>query len=81
MQFCGWPLMVSWNTPDHVGDPGLRKWHLARSCSNGTDETRLNRYGERIFNLQRAILLREGRSHQKMIAPKISISRIRGWIL
>jgi aldehyde:ferredoxin oxidoreductase len=19
----GWPLMVSWNAPDHVGDPGL----------------------------------------------------------
>jgi aldehyde:ferredoxin oxidoreductase len=56
----GWPLMVSWNTPDHVGDPGLESRLFTAVTGIESDETRLNRYGERIFNLQRGILLREG---------------------
>jgi aldehyde:ferredoxin oxidoreductase len=55
-----WPLMVSWNTPDHTGDPGLESRIFTAVTGIETDETRLNEYGERIFNLQRAILLREG---------------------
>jgi len=56
-----WPLMVSWNTPDRVGDPSLERRILAAVTGIDMDEDGLNRYGERIFNLQRAILLREGR--------------------
>lgn len=55
-----WPLMVSWNTPDHVGDPALESRTFTAVTGIETDETGLNRYGQRIFNLQRAILLREG---------------------
>ena len=60
-----WPLMSSWNTPDHVGDPTIesRIFHAATGIE--IDETDLNKYGERIFNLQRAILLREGLQPEK----------------
>jgi aldehyde:ferredoxin oxidoreductase len=65
----GWPLMVSWNTPDHVGDPGLESRIFTAVTGIETNETRLNQYGERIFNLQRAILLREGRRSPKDDCP------------
>jgi aldehyde:ferredoxin oxidoreductase len=56
-----WPLMVSWNTPDHVGDPTLESRVFSAVTGIETDETELNQCGERIFNLQRRVLLREGR--------------------
>jgi len=56
-----WPIMVSWNTPDHVGDPGLESRIFSAVTGIVTDETGLNQYGERIFNLQRGVLLKEGR--------------------
>jgi len=56
-----WPIMVSWNTPDRLGDPTLESQIFAAATGIETDETGLNQYGERIFNLQRGILLREGR--------------------
>ena len=55
-----WPIMVSWNTPDHVGDPELESRIFSAVTGIETDEAGLNQYGERIFNLQRGILLREG---------------------
>jgi len=56
----GWPMMVSWNTPDHVGDPTLESRLFTAVTGIDADEKSLHQYGERIFNLQRAILLREG---------------------
>lgn len=56
-----WPLMFSWNTPDHVGDPTLESRIFSTVTGIETDEAALHQYGERIFNLQRGILLREGR--------------------
>jgi aldehyde:ferredoxin oxidoreductase len=55
-----WPIMDSFNTPDHVGDPALESRLLSAVTGINTDEGGLNLYGERIFNLQRGILLREG---------------------
>lgn len=55
-----WPMMVSWNTPDRVGDPTLESRIFSAVTGIDADEASLLRYGERIFNLQRAILLREG---------------------
>lgn len=55
-----WPLMVSTNTPDHVGDPTLESRTFTAVTGIETDQAELNLYGERIFNLQRGILLREG---------------------
>ncbi|MFO7555021.1 MAG: aldehyde ferredoxin oxidoreductase N-terminal domain-containing protein [Desulfobacterales bacterium] len=56
-----WPIMVSWNTQDHVGDPSLESRIFSAVTGIETDEAGLNQYGERIFNLQRGVLLREGR--------------------
>jgi aldehyde:ferredoxin oxidoreductase len=56
-----WPIMVSWNTPDHVGDATLESRIFSAVTGRKTDETGLHQYGERIFNLQRGVLLREGR--------------------
>ena len=56
----GWPIMDSFNTDDHTGDPTLESQLLSAVSGVDTDEAGLDRYGERIFNLQRAILLREG---------------------
>ena len=56
-----WPLMVSWNTPDHLGDPTLESKLFSAVTGIDTDEAELNQHGERIFNLQRSVLLREGR--------------------
>jgi aldehyde:ferredoxin oxidoreductase len=56
-----WPLMVSWNTPDQVGEPTLESRTFSAVTGIETDEVGLHKYGERIFNLQRHVLLREGR--------------------
>jgi aldehyde:ferredoxin oxidoreductase len=55
-----WPLMVSWNTPDQVGEPTLESRTFSAVTGIETDEVGLHKYGERIFNLQRRVLLREG---------------------
>jgi len=55
-----WPIMDSFNTPDHVGDPTLESRLFSAVTGIETDEAGLNEYGERLFNLQRIILLREG---------------------
>jgi aldehyde:ferredoxin oxidoreductase len=59
---CGYlfPVMFSRNTKDHVGDPSLESKILSAVTGNEIDEAGLYRIGERIFNLQRAILAREG---------------------
>ncbi len=55
-----WPIMDSFNTPDHIGDPTLESRIFSAVTGIETDEDGLLLYGDRIFNLQRAILLREG---------------------
>jgi aldehyde:ferredoxin oxidoreductase len=57
-----WPIMV-WTSDDgkiRVGDPSVESQIFSAVTGRETDEKGLNRLGERIFNLQRAILLREG---------------------
>jgi aldehyde:ferredoxin oxidoreductase len=54
------PIMFSRQTQDHVGDPSLESKLLSAVTDNEIDETGLYQIGERIFNLQRAILAREG---------------------
>lgn len=55
-----WPITDCDASPDKVGDPALESRILAAVLGNGTGEEALYRTGERIFNLQRAILVREG---------------------
>jgi aldehyde:ferredoxin oxidoreductase len=45
---------------DHIGDPALESKMLAAVVGGEPDEQGLYRTGERVFNLQRAILAREG---------------------
>ena len=57
---CNWPVTDSFNTDDNIGDPALESRLFSAVTGIETDEKGLLRYGERIFNQQRAILLREG---------------------
>jgi len=54
-----WPMVFS-RAPGHAGDSTLESQLFSAVTGKETDEEGLNRLGERIFNLQRAIRLREG---------------------
>jgi len=56
-----WPIMTVQLSEDHVGDPGLESKVLSAALGQETDEEGLQRVGERVVNLQRAILVREAR--------------------
>jgi len=55
-----WPVIYSPFTHDGVGDPTLESRLCAAVTGREMDEEGLYRIGERTFNLQRAILIREG---------------------
>jgi aldehyde:ferredoxin oxidoreductase len=54
-----WPIMHV-ASGDYVGDPSVESKVLSAVTGKEVDEGGLYRIGERIFNLQRAILVREG---------------------
>ncbi len=56
-----WPIQYVLNSPDHVGDPSLESQIYSAITGREMTEDELYRVGERILNLQRSILLREGR--------------------
>ena len=55
------PLFDNAASEDHVGDPLLESKLLSAVTGQDFDEARLHRAGERVFNLNRAIHLRDGR--------------------
>ena len=55
-----WPVIWVRFADDHTGDPTLESQVLSAVTGREIDETGLNAIGEKVFNLQRAILLREG---------------------
>jgi aldehyde:ferredoxin oxidoreductase len=55
-----WPLMYSAHTEDHVGDSSLEARTFSAVTGKALDETQLLTFGERLFNQQRAVLIREG---------------------
>jgi len=55
-----WPIIWVRFADDHTGDPAMESRVLSAITGKEIDEAGLNRIGERIFNLQRAILLRQG---------------------
>jgi aldehyde:ferredoxin oxidoreductase len=65
--FCDvlWPIIYVAHSRDHVGDPSLESQVLSAVTGEEIDEEGLYRVGERIFNLQRAILVREGHHGRK----------------
>ena len=55
-----WPITHVRYSEDHVGDPTLESKVVTAVTGKEMDEKGLYQIGERIFNLQRAILIREG---------------------
>lgn len=56
-----WPLYDDASTQDHVGDPTMESRLLSAVTGQDIDSRELNHIAERIFTLNRAIQLREGR--------------------
>lgn len=54
------PLYHSPSTEDYVGDPAIETQFFAALTGRDIDEEGFYRIGERVFNLQRAIMAREG---------------------
>jgi len=55
-----WPIISVEHSEDHIGDPTLESKILSAVTGKEMDEEGLYQIGERVFNLQRAILVREG---------------------
>ena len=55
-----WPMRYVKFSADHIGDPTIESKILAAVTGREIDEEGLRQTGERVFNLQRAILVREG---------------------
>lgn len=55
-----WPMRYVKSSADHIGDPAIESEVLAAVTGREIDEKGLCQTGERVFNLQRAILVREG---------------------
>jgi aldehyde:ferredoxin oxidoreductase len=55
-----WPIIWVRFADDHTGDPTMESRVLSAITGKEIDEMGLNKIGERIFNLQRAIFLRQG---------------------
>jgi len=54
-----WPIMEVEHSKNHTGDPSLESRLFSAVTGNEVDTEGLYRIGERIFNLQRAIFVRE----------------------
>jgi aldehyde:ferredoxin oxidoreductase len=70
---CDWmyPVIDNPKGEDHVGDPSIESRILAAVTGEPWDEQSLACVGERVFNLQRAILLREGhRAGEDDVLPR-----------
>jgi aldehyde:ferredoxin oxidoreductase len=57
-----WPITSVVHSEDHVGDPTLESKVFRLVTGRDIDEAGLYHIGDRIFNLQRAVLTREGHS-------------------
>ncbi len=66
-----WPVFYVEHSADHVGDPALESKVFSAITGRDMSEEGLYRVGERVFNLQRAIMSREGRrGRQDDILPE-----------
>jgi aldehyde:ferredoxin oxidoreductase len=63
-----WPIDYSFSTPNHVGDPNLEGKLF--SAVTGLDADKLDQYSKNIVDLQRAILIREGRKLPEADYPR-----------
>ena len=66
-----WPIMTSKNLESYVGDPALESKLLSAATGSEVDEEGLRKLGEKVFNLERAIRVREGhRGRDSDILPE-----------
>jgi len=63
---CDWiyPIFISQSREDRMGDTAAESKFLSAVTGKDYGEEELNRIGERIFNLQRATMIREGRTRE-----------------
>ncbi|MCX5999520.1 MAG: hypothetical protein NTU41_08020, partial [Chloroflexi bacterium] len=67
-----WPVMDTALSADHAGDPTLESQALSAVTGVDVDEERLRRLGERVFNLQRAVVAREGHlGREEDVLPEV----------
>lgn len=60
-----WPIMTVKNIGDHVGDPELESKVFSAVTGKEVDQETFQMIGERIFNLERATHIRDGRMGRK----------------
>ncbi len=60
-----WPITYVEHSPDHVGDSALESEVLSAITGSPLSEEGLYRVGEKVLNVQRAIMIREGRRGQE----------------
>ncbi len=75
-----WPITHVKHSDDHMGDPTLESRLLSAITGREVTEDGLYRIGERVFNLQRAVLVREGhrgRGHDTL--PDVFYTRPLRW--
>jgi aldehyde:ferredoxin oxidoreductase len=67
MVVCDWiyPVLSSLTTPDWMGDTSLESQLLAAVTGYDPTEEGLNKTGERVWNLARALMVREGRTRDQ----------------
>ncbi len=72
-----WPVMDNARTADHVGDPTLESQLFSAVTGTNYHEGELNHVGERVFNLNRAIQLRDGRKgrHDDVLSETYFVPR------
>jgi len=60
---CLWnfPIWHSRYTEDHMGDPAIESTIISAVTGQDIDEDQLYLFGEKAYNLQRAVMIREGR--------------------
>ena len=73
------PLVYSPVTPDRFGDTGMEAKLLEAVTGLEMDEAALDGVGETIFNLERAISIREGRTTEDDLSVTSSLIRSGDW--
>ena len=71
-----WPIVHLRNSEGHIGDPTIESKLLSAITGNETSEEELYRIGERLLNIQRAVLAREGhRGRESDQLPEVYYTR------
>ena len=71
-----WPILLVESSTDHIGDSSVESQVLSAVTGNNVDEQELCHIAEKVFNLQRAILIRDGhRGREDDTLPEACFSK------